>query len=299
MPSPKLELRHEPSSFAFEAIGTLWSIGIYDDATDEKLYSLQKAIQKRIEQFDQHYSRFRSDSLVSIMASRAGTYDLPSDAKAMLDFYESLYVITNGAVTPLIGQVLSDAGYDAIYSLESKTLTSPPHLENVLSFTSNALTLHQPALLDFGAAGKGYLVDIIDHIIRKHSIKAFYIDAGGDILYRHTDRKLEIGLEHPADASQIIGVAHILDGALCGSASNRRRWGAYHHIISPHTLESPQHIRAVWVSADTAMLADGLTTALFFVTPDMLKKQYNFEYAIVYQDFSLEHSSGFPAEFYT
>jgi thiamine biosynthesis lipoprotein len=51
--------------------------------------------------------------------------------------------------------------------------------------------------------------------------------------------------------------------------------------------------------ADTGLLADGLATALFFADAAMLQKHYNFEYAIVNNDFSLERSPNFPATFFT
>jgi thiamine biosynthesis lipoprotein len=76
-------------------------------------------------------------------------------------------------------------------------------------------------------------------------------------------------------------------------------WDVYHHIIDPHSLKSPRHIRAVWVVADTGLLADGLATALFFCPAATLAKSYNFAYAMVYDDYSLEHSDNFPATFFT
>jgi hypothetical protein len=38
---------------------------------------------------------------------------------------------------------------------------------------------------------------------------------------------------------------------------------------------------------------------LFFVDPANLRKQYSFEYAIVYDDYALNVSKGFPATFFT
>ena len=55
------------------------------------------------------------------MARAAGQYHLPDDAKPMFDLYYKLYAATDGKCTPLIGQVLVDAGYDANYSLQVGT----------------------------------------------------------------------------------------------------------------------------------------------------------------------------------
>ena len=40
--------------------------------------------------------------------------------------------------------------------------------------------MKQAAMLDFGAAGKGYLVDIVGQVLENHGIKNYVIDAGGD-----------------------------------------------------------------------------------------------------------------------
>jgi thiamine biosynthesis lipoprotein len=292
----KLQAENKQGHFAFEAIGTQWVITCYDSPISKKLQDL---ILSRIETFDLSYSRFREDSLVSRMAKAAGTYPLPKDASAMLDFYYDIYTLTNGAVTPLIGQTLADAGYDAAYSFRAKsTIHSPPKWNEILSYTDNEITLNSPQLLDFGAAGKGYLVDIIAELLLASGIIAFAVDAGGDIRVINAPTIQKIGLENPADSKQIIGIARIQNQSICGSAGNRRVWANYHHIIDPFKLSSPDHIAAVWVSAPTTMLADGLTTALYFVEPKILKSSYNFEYALVLSDGSLKKSSNFPAEFF-
>ncbi len=284
----------------FDAIGTKWNIELFSATSPEHRKRLQKRILQRIDQFDMYYSRFRSDSLITTMANRAGDYELPQDAKPMFDLYQNLYDLTDGAVTPLIGDVLSAAGYDAGYSLKPGTVTAPEPWDNVLEYDYPRLKLLKPALLDVGAAGKGYLVDIVAKLISDAGIDTFCVNAGGDIVYQTRDnQKIDIGLEHPSDPTMAIGVAHINNQSLCGSSGNRRSWGTYHHIIDPHKLTSPQHIKALWVVADSGLLADGLTTALFFSNASSLRKQYTFEYAIVYADESLEHSPDFPATFFT
>ncbi len=298
MLSTKLKPKPNPSQLIldFEAIGTRWIIEL--SAPDTMHADLQAAVIARIEQFDRNYSRFRSDSLVTTMSKKAGRYRLQGDGKAMLDLYQELYELTDGLVTPLIGQTLSDAGYDANYSLQSKPLSKPPKWDEVLAYSFPELTLKKQVLLDFGACGKGYLVDIIGELLASRGVNTFLINAGGDIVHRGTE-PIEIGLEHPENPDEAIGIFNLDNKALCGSAGNRRIWGAYHHIINPQTLASPTDIRALWVSAETTLLADGLSTALFFVHPKVLQKRYNFTYAILAADYSLSHSPDFPARFFT
>jgi thiamine biosynthesis lipoprotein len=111
-------------SWQFEAIGTHWHIKVIMPAKNWP--QLQHILADRIEQFDQVYSRFRDDSLVKSMSQYAGRYELPPDAAKLLQLYTSMYYLTDGAVTPLIGQTLADAGYDANYRLTSQPMHQPP-----------------------------------------------------------------------------------------------------------------------------------------------------------------------------
>ncbi len=288
------------SQLIFEAIGTHWVIDLYGEYTAEQVDLVYHKILERIAIFDKTYSRFRDDSVVSEMARTAGDYVLPDDAKELFAVYKKMYDVTHGLVTPLIGQVLVDAGYDAKYSLiQKKPLTKPLGWDEVFSYTAPQIHMRVPALLDFGAAGKGYCVDVVSQVIEGYGIHAYCVDAGGDMRHRHVaGPALTVGLEHPEDTTQVIGTVTLSNASLCGSAGNRRVWQNFHHVISPETLTSPQDILAVWVVADSTIVADALTTGLFFVSPDILRHHFTFEYVIIKSDYSCEKSDGFPGELF-
>ena len=115
-------------------------------------------------------------------------------------------------------------------------------------------------------------------------------------LRRDADRKvLRVGLEDPNDASKVVGVAHLVDQSICGSSGNRRAWADFHHIIDPFSLASPRHVLAVWTVAATTMLADAMSTCLFFVPPERLR-EFAFDYVIIHADRTVSRSPGFPGE---
>ncbi len=301
-------------TFEFVGIGTHWHVEIFDQLSEAASSDLLASIQQRIADFDQVYSRFRPDSLVTQMATKSGSYLLPDDAKKLLVFYHSLYQLTAGSFTPLIGQVLVDAGYDLQYQLAEKKLSLPPAWEVAMKYDYPNLLLKIPVQLDFGAAGKGYLIDLVAEELKKKQITGFCIDAGGDILHYQHPAHVEnhpnslplasqvepfrIGLENPLNFKEVIGVATITNQSICGSAGSRRKWGRFHHLIDPKTLSSPQHLLATWVIADETILADGLATALYFVPAEHLRARYTFEYAKLNSDFSIEVSPDFPGEFF-
>lgn len=283
----------------FEAIGTHWVLDIIDDLSAQSTKELLQAIASRIEQFDSAYSRFRKDSLVSLMAQEKGVYELPEDAEPLLEFYRKLYILTEGKFTPLIGNTLEQAGYDAEYSLMPQELSKPPEWDDAINITFPKIEILEPTLLDVGAAGKGYLVDIVSEIMLGRGVKSFCVDAGGDIVHRSIKNEpLRVGLENPFDVTQAIGVAEIVNQSLCASAGNRRQWEGYNHIINPQTLTSTTEIAAVWVVAESGLIADGLATALFFSKPAVLSKEFSFEYLILNQDSSVKKSENFSAELF-
>lgn len=284
---------------SFEAIGTQWTVDVYQEMTKVEDAELLQYILSRIDAYDRVYSRFRSDSVVSKMAHEAGEYQLPPDSDALFALYEQLYELTEGTFTPLIGSVLVAAGYDSSYSLRPTKLQQPLTWEEVLRFSNQCVTLKKPAILDFGAAGKGHLVDIISSLLKRQGMTEFCVDASGDIFYAtEGTEQLRVGLENPNNFEQVVGVASIINQSICGSAGNRRKWGEFHHVIDPVSLASPTGVAAVWVVADSALLADALTTCLFFVEPATLLSTFKFEYAIVNAAQKLAVSPGFPGTFF-
>lgn len=283
----------------FEAIGTDWEIEIETKLSQTEGTKLFQEILELIEDFDRAYSRFRPDSLVTAMAKQAGKYALRKDFLPLLQLYQQLYQLSSGLFTPLIGQFLVEAGYDANYSLQSKKLSPVEPFEQVLSFDQEKIELQKGVLLDFGAAGKGYLVDLVAELLIKKGLNSYTINAGGDI--RHSNdqgEKIRIGLENPHNQKQAIGLFELGQGSICGSATNRRAWGNFHHIINPQQLAPTNGIISTWVIIEgeekyPSMLADALATCLFLVEAEILHQRFNFAHAIYKKDGTIQLSDNF------
>lgn len=282
-----------PASHRFIALGTQWQIDTAAPLPD----ALQQAISERVETFDHAYSRFRDDSLIHTVATTPGTYTFPDDARTLFAFYRALYDLTNGTVTPLIGNTLERAGYDASYSLTPRPQTPVPTWDDALRVDDTTITTTRPITLDVGAAGKGYLVDIIGERLEAANIHDYVVDGSGDLRHRGPSRNI-VGLEHPRQPGTIIGRVSVENASLCASSTTKRAWGELHHIFNPHTLAPVDNIIATWVIADQAMIADGLATALFFVEPSVLAQQYAFEYVRYRHDGSVDYSTNFHGEIF-
>ena len=285
-----------PASRQFDAIGTRWQI----DTAEALPADVVEAVSARCEAFDRTWSRFRTDSLVARIEARPGRYELPEEAPRLLELYRTLYERTGGVVSPLVGRALEQLGYDRGYSLRPAASVTPvPRWEDAIRWDGTAIETVTPVVIDVGAAGKGLLVDIVGELLTDAGIAEFTIDASGDILHSARD-PIRIGLEHPRDARKAIGVATLAHGALCASASNRRAWPGAHHIVDAITGLPTQNVVATWVTAATAMVADALATALFFVDPATLAPELvvgdDFDYVRMRRSGEIDHSSGFEGE---
>lgn len=290
------------AKFEFETIGTSWEI-----VTPKPLaVSLQQAILERIERFDAAYSRFRSDSLVARIAASTdgGSFRFPDDAPTLFDLYDRLHAATSGAVDPLIGRDLELLGYDASYSLAHDPIAiaryshERPNWKTDVQRQGAVVVTRRPVVIDVGAAGKGYLVDIVAGMLWSEGIDAFVVDGSGDLFHAGSE-SLDVGLEHPSDPSLAIGVARLKGRALCASASNRRAWGPFHHILDGRTAVPVRSVIATWVIADDALTADGLATALFFPSAERLAASFNFSFVRMFADGRAEISPNFDGELFT
>ncbi|THJ66184.1 FAD:protein FMN transferase [Arthrobacter echini] len=268
-------------SFEFAAIGTSWRV----DSSMPLLPAQRTELLRLAEDYDALYSRFRADSGVTALSASGGSLPLPPHGTALGRLLRSLHDLTDGAVSPLVGERLAEQGYDAGYSFVPTTAPSPARVwDAVLRWGGDTITVREPALLDVGAAGKGQLVDLMLEYLLSEGHDDVIVDASGD-MRRSGPGSITVALEHPYDASLAIGTVELGSGALCASASNRRVWGdGLHHIIDARTGRCVDTVVATWVLAADAMTADGLCTALFFADPADLSRSFEFDYVLVYSD---------------
>ncbi|WP_327725396.1 FAD:protein FMN transferase [Streptomyces europaeiscabiei] len=304
-PTAPGELEGKGSRFTFDAIGTGWQID-----TDEPLSgSARHRILDRIRRFDDTYSRFRPDSLVAGIAAApaGGRFEFPADSLALFDLYDRLFTVTGGAVDPLVGRDLELLGYDASYTLTPvpKAVLAEERARGRATWTADIvrdgreLLTRRPVVIDVGAVGKGYLVDIVSALLREDGIGGYVIDASGDL--RHAgESAIQVGLEYPFDPQLVIGVANLRGRALCASGVSARAWGdGLHHLLDGRTGRPTRKVVATWVMADDAALADGLATALFFTDAHLLAQTFDFGYVRMYASGHAEISQNFDGELFS
>lgn len=297
-----MESTLQPSRYCFDAIGTQWEI----DTTEPLPSALRTQLAKRIEAFDQVYSRFRPDSLVSQVASASagGCFVFPPDCVPLFQLYDQLHRLTGGAVDPLVGRRLEQLGYDRHYSLQPAPgwQAAPPDQVSWsldIEHQDCLLFTRRPLVLDVGAAGKGHLIDQIAILLRAANVRAATIDAGGDI--RHFGSvPVRVGLEHPLHPDRVIGVVELHNEAICASATTRRAWGpGLHHVLDARRGQPTADVLATWVVASDALTADALATALFFVPAAVLQASFSFAAVRMLANHTVEATAHFPGELFS
>ncbi|EPI46583.1 hypothetical protein HMPREF1582_01018 [Gardnerella vaginalis JCP8151A] len=289
---------------------------------------VQKRIRAFVEEYEQTLSRFRADSLVSRMAraEHGGEFEFPAWAGPLFALYSEFYSATRGAFDACIGADLLALGYNNSVQFVPESAASAssnigswanyrrslPIAWSDISQDSGSATLctNRPVQLDFGAAGKGYFVDLVTQIIKEElgsDLPAdsdspvdfdFLVNAGGDMraCFSEENDQIKVALENPFDTTQAVAVASIASGALCASSSARRRWkvkeasylgkdasGFESNLIATHLINALDGIPAcdlcaswAYVSSKTCdfptAYADALATALFVSQESDLQK---------------------------
>jgi len=142
-------------------------------------------------------------------------------------------------------------------------------------------------------------VDLVAAELDAAGVDGFVIDASGDLLARGAG-PLSVALEHPYNQAQAIGLVNLDGRALCASAANRRAWGdGLHHVLDGTTGQPVRTAVATWTLAGTAMVADALATALFFVPGAMLQETFDFSWLTVFSDGSAAYSAEFEGTLFS
>lgn len=315
---------------------------------------VEQRIRDFVEEYESVLSRFRADSLVSRMAraKRGGEFEFPTWAQPLFALYSEFYAATHGAFDACIGADLLALGYNnsvhfipqsaaGLGKNENSSSDSWSNYRRALPITwadisqgggSTTLCINQPVQLDFGAAGKGYFVDLVTQIIKEElsgdspansdlpSDCDFLVNAGGDMraCFSKENNQIKVALENPFDTTQAVGVASIASGALCASSNARRRWkvkdasGFESNLIATHLINALDGIPACDLCASWAYVtsktcdfptayADAIASALFVSKESDLQKivqNVGAEFAVMQPNHMLRKTAALPARFF-
>lgn len=269
-----------------EHLGTLFTISL-PDASDDALFSLCFAELARI---DNTFSRFLDDNELARLNNCVGKWCTVSDELYYLLQCAKQYTdACGGSFSCHLKRRLEQLGYGADSGGDGGS-------DGFLLGDNNAVLLHAP--VEFGGFGKGYALERVRALLDERSVSSYVLNGGGDIYVRG---RHDVVLEHPLDSSLALGTVTLCDEAVCGSSSNRRRFGTAHHLLHPATGEPVNDVLGVFIRCASAMDADAYATACFCAGLDgiALSKKLGVPLLLVTADKRMYVADDFGATLYS
>ena len=254
------------------SMGTLVSVTGIHDSSDR----VQTAAGLAFEEMDRIVAllnRYDSDSAVSCLNHEGTIRGAPPELTKVLGRALSHHAASGGAFDPTVQPVvdfLRDGGEDG------------PALDHVVSLVGaervrldgRAVRFAEPGMgITLDGIAKGWVVDRMADVLSAHGLGHFLINAGGDIRARGAREDGEpwrVGVQDPAGRGRLPDVVALSGMAVATSGGYEIYFDAErtrHHIVTPRTGTSPQHMQSASVIAPTAADADALATSLLVLEP--------------------------------
>lgn len=158
--------------------------------------------------------------------------------------YDGIFDITIGCITELWG-----------FNSDNPVIKVPPKtvIDSLLNLVGYEKIILNPAdtsvylplkgmKIDLGGIAKGYAIDRASEVMKKHGMKNFFVNGGGDIYVsglKAEDQKWIVGIMHPRKNNEIIASLELTDFAI-GTSGDYERYAIidgvrYHHIFNTKT----------------------------------------------------------------
>ena len=260
--------------YSFQALGTQWWIEIFDELAAQRGDEVKDFITTYVSTYEQNYSRFQPDSLVSTLNRDRTVVNPTPEFVQLLEYGKRLYLRSDTHFNLLTGHILESKGYDADYTFTaSGPAVGPGNPVIDLQISPDLITLTGESNLDLGGFGKGYLVDMLARQLQHtHGIEQFLINGGGDMYATHNNNQpITIHLEHPTKPGVMITNTTLYNNGFAASSPHRRVWenstGTHTHIIADNLTAD-----ATFIKAATTADADAFATATLMMNQHQIEQ---------------------------
>lgn len=248
---------------------------------------LAEQINNRLESLDNTFTTYKktSELMVFNQAEVKQPKIISDDMQRVMKLASELYVLTDGAFDPTVGQLVDLWGFGPKYTGEQ--IPKPEEINQYLSSIGlSHLSLDQNAKtatrntdiqLDFSAIAKGYAVDAVAELLASTGIKNYLVEVGGELRAsgeKQNGDPWRIAIEKPSlSQSGIQQVVDLKNVAVATSGDYRnyfeKNGKRYSHTIDPRSGYPVDHkLASVTVIAATAAKADALATAMMVLGPE-------------------------------
>ncbi len=264
---------------SFRAMGTLCQITFMDEAGVNARGFIEAALHW-VSAFEERYSRFLPDSLVSRINQTAGREWVAVDEETdrLFSMCQELHFYTRGAFDPTALPLILLWNWRA----NPPVLPSDAAIRAALDLVGWRKIQRRPGAIhlpregmgiDLGGIGKEYAVDRVTQLAHEHGLRNVLVDFGQDI--RATGKPLggsvwHVGLQDPKEPDKCWTGVAVQDMAVATSGGYFRRFElngrSYGHILDPRSGYPVAHdCQAVSVIAPTCTFAGALCTSAFIL----------------------------------
>lgn len=291
-----------------------FAMDTYNILEAEADQSVLDAAVVRLNELERIFSRNREDAVLYRLnaAGNLPREDLPEELQFLLEESKRLCSETGGAFDPTLG-VLVDLwnvggetsqvpGAEAIR--EAQGHCGPDRLS-----VGETIALADGMQLDLGAVAKGYATDLLADQLRDNGVENALLSLGGNVYTMGSKhgKSFTVGIADPKEPAQLIGRLSVGGGKAVVTSGDYQRYfemdgKRYHHILDARTgVPADSGLSAVTVVADSGLLADGYSTALFVLGKErgleMVEADDRLEAIFIETDGTVTCSSGLEDAF--
>ena len=259
---------------------TLWLKAAHTDAS--KLHEALDASVKAIRSVEKQMSLFDPDSAVSRL-NRQGELRKP-DAQllSVLTLAQHVSRRSAGAFDVTMQPLWR------LWSLHSQSQTLPPSkalsqtrfLVNwqAMTVSADVIRLHAKGMgVSLNGIAQGYAADKVRAVLQAHGVQHALIDTGETTFLgqSYKGEGWRFAVEPSAASSSVPPIINTHGWAVATSSDAHTVFSAdhvHHHILNPHTGDSPRHWASASVIAPSCALADALTKVFFMCPPQGVER---------------------------
>ncbi len=257
--------------FGFEAMASGCEVVVATASKDEAKEVARHAIEE-ISRIERKYSRYRPESIVSLInaAAGAGFVECDEESFALVQYADALFESSDGLFDITSGVLRKAWNFKSAVVPDLERLTPLLELIEWKSVERKGKALRLPSVgmeLDFGGFGKEYAADRAAAIVHDQGVKHGYVNLAGDIRVigpKPDGTPWLIGIQDPRHKERTIASIPLYTGALTTSGDYERYFeidgNRYCHIINPHSGFPVTYWRSVTVVAPVAITAGSNST---------------------------------------
>jgi len=271
-------------------MGTTYTV----KTTDPSVSKLH--IEQVLDQVNKTFSTWDSESELSLLNLKPTDQwiDVSSELFFVLNQSKKVYQQTQGYFDPGIGRLIDVWGFGVAKVTQKPSRTQVDELLPLssiryLQLDNGRVKKTKDIHLNLSAIAKGFGVDQVARLLKKHQVKDFLVEIGGEVIAsgKQGGRSWVLGIEQPNGAEPIAMVLNNQAIATSGNYRNYFVWEGEHymHILTPSNgLPANTDLTSVSVLNQQAMMADAYATAMMVMGSEKaaeLAKQLNLSVVLI------------------